>query len=289
MVIDDQEKGYWEKHKMKYGFIVIFVVVLLVWVAAWCFLQGGSWGGIPYAMTEKYLQIGDRGTFGDMFGAVNALFSGMAFAGLICTLIVQMRELKAQREELSLTRDVMKDQKKVMEKQAAQIDVQNFENGFFQLLKLHFETISFMSTSVGKRKLVGSSAFRSLLVELFHSVSVLDFKEMEAGDIAESMKKQIKDFEDFNYEVFTEYLLSLIGLLSFIEQGGIRGRFKYRRIIAGRIGEAEMTGLIIMSFKLESSVLDKLIVSMDGPDLFSEGCGGRLRGVIQSRFEKSNQ
>lgn len=41
-----------------------------------------------------------RGTFGDMFGAVNALFSGLAFAGLIITLIQQKEELSLQREEL---------------------------------------------------------------------------------------------------------------------------------------------------------------------------------------------
>lgn len=29
-----------------------------------------------------------RGTFGDQFGAVNALFSGLAFAGLIYTIVL---------------------------------------------------------------------------------------------------------------------------------------------------------------------------------------------------------
>ena len=33
----------------------------------------------------------ERGQFGDMFGAVNALFSGLAFAGLILTLILQRK------------------------------------------------------------------------------------------------------------------------------------------------------------------------------------------------------
>ena len=31
----------------------------------------------------------NRGTFGDLFGAVNALFSGLAFAGLIYTIVLQ--------------------------------------------------------------------------------------------------------------------------------------------------------------------------------------------------------
>ena len=45
-----------------------------------------------------------RGQFGDSFGATNALFSGLAFAGLIYTVLLQRNELKLQREELALTR-----------------------------------------------------------------------------------------------------------------------------------------------------------------------------------------
>jgi hypothetical protein len=45
-----------------------------------------------------------RGQFGDMFGLANSLFSGLAFAGLIYTILLQRRELSLQREELALTR-----------------------------------------------------------------------------------------------------------------------------------------------------------------------------------------
>jgi len=48
-----------------------------------------------------------RGAFGDMFGAANALFSGLAFAGLIYTLILQRTELKYQRQQLKLQYEEM--------------------------------------------------------------------------------------------------------------------------------------------------------------------------------------
>lgn len=47
----------------------------------------------------------ERGTFGDMFGAVNSLFSGLALAGVIYAIILQRQELALQRQELQLTRD----------------------------------------------------------------------------------------------------------------------------------------------------------------------------------------
>jgi hypothetical protein len=48
-----------------------------------------------------------RGQFGDLFGAINSLFSGLAFAGLIYTIILQGRELSLQRDELRLQREEM--------------------------------------------------------------------------------------------------------------------------------------------------------------------------------------
>lgn len=42
------------------------------------------WWAIPVSQ--------ERGLFGDMFGAVNALFSGLAFAGIVFTLIQQRKQ-----------------------------------------------------------------------------------------------------------------------------------------------------------------------------------------------------
>lgn len=49
-----------------------------------------------------------RGQFGDLFGAVNATFSGLAFAGLIYAILLQREDLALQRQELELTRQELK-------------------------------------------------------------------------------------------------------------------------------------------------------------------------------------
>ena len=49
--------------------------------------------------------VPERGTFGDMFGAVNSLFSGLAFAGVVYAILMQRKELELQRAELSLLKD----------------------------------------------------------------------------------------------------------------------------------------------------------------------------------------
>lgn len=46
----------------------------------------------------------ERAGFGDTFGAVNALFSGLALGGVVLAVFLQRTELRLQREELTLTR-----------------------------------------------------------------------------------------------------------------------------------------------------------------------------------------
>lgn len=83
-----------------------------------------------------------RGEFGDMFGAVNALFSGLAFAGLIITLILQRQELGCQREELEQTREEMKNQRAEFEKENETLKYQRFENLFYNMLNLQQEIVN---------------------------------------------------------------------------------------------------------------------------------------------------
>lgn len=47
-------------------------------------------------------------TLGDSFGALNTLFSGLAFAGVIYTILLQSTELGLQRKELKETKDELK-------------------------------------------------------------------------------------------------------------------------------------------------------------------------------------
>lgn len=65
----------------------------------------------------------DRGTFGDMFGAVNALFSGLAFAGIIITIFLQSNELSLQRQELKETREELAQASKAQSRQAKNLEV----------------------------------------------------------------------------------------------------------------------------------------------------------------------
>lgn len=72
--------------------------------------------------------------FNEMFTALTAWFSGLAFAGIIFTILQQKEELELQRDELSLTRGELKIQNETLKKQ-------RFENTFFNLLSQHNKII----------------------------------------------------------------------------------------------------------------------------------------------------
>lgn len=63
---------------------------------------------------------------GDMFGANNALFSGLALVGIIYTIYLQHEELKLQRNELKLTRLELKRSAEAQEK--SQVSAQEQAN-----------------------------------------------------------------------------------------------------------------------------------------------------------------
>lgn len=105
------------------------------------------------AMLCLYPNAGERGQFGDMFGAVNALFAGCAFGGVIWAITLQNNQLELQREELAQTRQEIKGQKEQLEAQDQTLKKQNFERSFFQLLNFHDNIVNSLHIRGG-----GSSA-----------------------------------------------------------------------------------------------------------------------------------
>ncbi len=88
--------------------LIIFILIFLLWFFA------DDW------MTCKFGNFDNNKTFGDIFNALGALFTALAFAGLIVTIIIQRQDINNQN---SINK------------------VQNFENSFFKLLEQHHRII----------------------------------------------------------------------------------------------------------------------------------------------------
>lgn len=142
--------------------LVIMVIVLLIW--------GGGWFCIDY-----FIKAGDdlvsnqtaRGQFGDKFGAINALFAGFAFAGIIFTIYLQNREIKQT--------------KKMLEAQLKDSNKQRFDSTFFQLLSLHNDITSKLSDL----ETLGRAAFRS-----FHERVILSDRDYNCFAALQKLERE---------------------------------------------------------------------------------------------------
>lgn len=99
----------------------------------------------------------ERGTFGDMFGAVNALFSGLAFLGVILAIVLQYEELKEQRLEIQQSRVAQEESAKAL---TAQLRIAGMRSKV-ESLNLLIEAQSRILARLDDRRTVGESERRS--------------------------------------------------------------------------------------------------------------------------------
>ncbi len=116
---DDRNKAAGDNTARDYTWRVFLVaaggVVLLQAVSGFLIYRVGFYlSGDAWAL---------RGQFGDMFGAVNALFSGLAFAGVIIAVILQKNELALQRRELSASVEAQQGSSESLAEQVAMLEL----------------------------------------------------------------------------------------------------------------------------------------------------------------------
>lgn len=118
--------------------IITSVIAILICIGL-CI--GGMYLSHWYAANYFNANQGDgnpKALFGDSFGAVNALISSFAFAGVIVAIVIQRNELRLQRHDLGL-------QRKEFETQNNTLKLQRFENTFFNMMSLQLQIVEGLS------------------------------------------------------------------------------------------------------------------------------------------------
>ena len=228
----------------------IWIVLAIIGViAAW---------GLSWWLINKNIDCStERGTFGDMFGAVNALFSGLAFAGLIATLLYQREELKLQRKELVQTREELKGQREEFEEQNKTMKRQRFENTFFNMLSLQQEIASnllleYTKYSAGnnffsdaKRHVCkGRNTFKTLYLDaLIIDSCNTDFEGIKAVFGHSEIEEKI--FVS-NTTIFDHYFRHLYRIIKYIDSTDLieeSERYDYACIVRSQLSDYELVML----------------------------------------------
>jgi hypothetical protein len=251
--------------------IVVTGAVFLVWYGGWIWIEN------HIVATAGETNAAVRGQFGDQFGAVNALFSGLAFAGIIFTLFLQRRDLNATRDAMSHER---------------------FDNTFFQLLNVHIAISEKVSARGGH---LGKAAFDSFNEHLkscdpdFHVFCALQkltsgqvrtiidnkivnkdiYPELDDADIenlCESLMSGVRSFNNFldkdpvmherkiieayvksasqYIDYFSHYFRNLYHILKFVDESQLISdaeRERYSRFVRSQLSQCELVALFYNS------------------------------------------
>ena len=210
-----------------------FTGVVILWIVYLCIVWISTW-----------LPEGDKGVFGDSFGALNALFAGLAFAGVIYAILLQQKELKLQREELELQREELEDTRAEIKGEKETLQKQNFESSFFQLLTMHSEIVNSMVIRKGiDGEYFGRECFGYMLKK-FKSIYASDMinNELSGGvlegalkgaqkgelDVTEELRQLIEEKVSEKYEKFFvayqayvgHYFRHMYHVIKFVDQHG---------------------------------------------------------------------
>lgn len=235
-------------NKLNCFYIGAFIVVLLIFGVSWCLID--------------VLIDGDeaKGQFGDKFGAINALFSGLAFAGLIVTLIQQKEELSLQREELKNTREELANQSKEFEEQNKIIRYQRFESSFFSLIEAFNQlrnSLCYVASDGAEIYLKESNG-----INLFRDFYELKMKWNSNGkdligvkQLMEIDPQKISEIHDIG--VFDHYFRFLYRIIKYVDSSTLiedKDRYEYVALVRALLSDYE---LVMLFYNCLGSVGEK--------------------------------
>lgn len=216
-----------------------------------------------------------RGQFGDLFGVVNALFSGLAFAGLIITIRQQHIDLKYQYQAIEQTNQEMQNQTAEFDKQNETLRIQRFENTFFKMLEVQQSIVNDLyagdshSQWVDENSADGAYSKKEISIQdeyrgrnLFYYVfiicnhaienSFLDGTTMVSG-LSTVIKRRGKErFDDYmTTTMFDHYFRHLYTILRFISENewlGADKQYKYAIFVRATLSRYELIMLYYNGF-----------------------------------------
>lgn len=239
-----------------------------------------------------------QGLFGDMFGASNALFTGLSFVGVIIAILLQSQELKLQRNELQSTREEFATQNSTMK-------LQQFENTFFQMLN-YFNSIVNDLNIIDKEEHIeikGRSVFDVLKLELLEISKKKFYKEnpevIENGFQSEKMLSRYMYAMDIsklnevlntlnysNKEILFTYYRTLYQILKFIHKTANIDKRDYFEFILAQFTQSEIN--MLCYFALSDKWIEELKPLIEEYHLlknFKEGGIGRQ--IIETQYKTS--
>ncbi|PME35100.1 hypothetical protein BCV39_18860 [Vibrio sp. 10N.286.55.E10] len=182
-----------------------------------------------------------RALFGDSYGSLNTLFSGLAFAGIIVSIFLQSQELRSTRAEIRAQKDEFQLQTKAMDKQV-------FETTFFQLLLLHNEIIQALNIERGfgssKAPVHGRDVFSTLYQERFVNGTFLhEFKHLPGSDeslYSNDINGHYLKFHKVYGHMVGHYFRNIYQILKYVDSSKVEDKKFYSNLLRAQLSDYEL-------------------------------------------------
>lgn len=162
------------------------------------------------------------GVFGDSFGILTSIFSGLAFAGVIWTVLSQL-------EELSITRDQLKNQ--------------GIENAFFQMLRLHNEMLNEIDLSNETPTGIIVTTGRDV-INVFRDRLKTHFRKVNSSEPGlgerEKADKAYNDFWLQHQPELAHYFRFLFNLFRFVYESESNKKDLYAKLVRAQLSNQEL-------------------------------------------------
>ena len=223
----EESRSYFKRKK-----ISLIAIIAFVFVGSICL-----WGWLHKSPDDQVFEI------------INVLFSGLAFAVLTITVLMQKEELELQRKELRETRAEFKQQNLTLIQQ-------KFENTFFQLLQSQNEIIKLIDLNRSDET-TGRDCFR-LFYEKYFFEAIEGYKreiKSKLGNLnleipLTELKLEINEIVAVYTVVFYKkhqselghYFRHLYQIIKFVDDSTLEDadKYKYIRLIRAQLSSYEI-------------------------------------------------
>ncbi|OFW87452.1 MAG: hypothetical protein A3J37_00585 [Alphaproteobacteria bacterium RIFCSPHIGHO2_12_FULL_45_9] len=252
----------------------------------------GLWIGSFYWIKDHVEGATNAGVFGDQFGAVNALFSGLAFAGLIYTILLQREELQAQREELGYTRDEIKGQKLELKAQNETLALQRFENSFFSMLSLHQNMIEKFVIQPGSFGIPNGAVGKDVLsrCESKFTKSVSNNSGLKDSNIfvrGNVINDEYSKIDSGLRNFIKVYFRSLHGILLSLKKHNFTNQSLYADIIKSQFTDSEVLLISLYGLTNEGEYIKSMIEDFQLLEFFQNAKGNLYHDICSLYTSKA--
>lgn len=200
------------------------ITTMGLWIIGVLVVTGLWYGSYHYfAVYRIDLEWVDKGSIGDSFGAINALFAGLAFVALLITIHLQSKALREAKADL---------------------DLQGFENKYFQLVRVHNDILDGIMKyrTVGNHPIAihGRQRFVDLFQEFIQYYDAATQNNTKADPIASIQSAYNRLFKNNEHEL-GHYFRHLYNIVAFVDRSEFSFDIKrsYIKLLRAQLSSGE--------------------------------------------------